>query len=315
MSGLNNDGTGTAVLSETTDVYWLVTGKIFMWLDIDGHITTGDGPLKHVLSPCFHVSSTIGRRPNGTNETLQYEVSAKRSLSFDSTINLSHGKEVASWRQHLTFSNAGNFSDGANVEINTQHTHGYDISSKGYARQFSYPLYACSSVGSKDGNLTIMATVNRGKDVKTLGQPVFPTGLESFSAAEEVEPRYPSFEGAWLSTTQWGTATYLANETAKTSFSFGTTEQEMSFYGVRIDFSQGSHEFPALAGATELFHRYVKAENSTVVEDDETLIGKPIGHAYWPQGGDSTGFLLSEMPGRGKGRRGTKGHNGGQRQV
>ena len=306
ISGLNDNGSGTAVLSETTDSYWLVTGKVFIWLDVNGHITTGDGPHRYAPAPRFRISSTIGTIPDGTNKTLLYEVSAQRSLSFDSTINLSHGKEVASWRQHLTFSNTGNFSDGANVEINEQHTYGYEMSSNGYARQLSYPLYAYSAVGSQEDNLTIVATVEHGKDVKILGEPVFPTGLESFSAAEAVEPRYSGFQGAWLSTTQRGNATYLANETAQTSFSFGTTDQDMSLYGVRVDFSHVSHKFPALTGSDELFHRYVKAINGTVVEDEELLIGKPIGHRYGHEDYGSKGLLLSNVPGRGGNWRGQR---------
>ena len=281
-----------------TDGYWLITGKVFLWLDAEGHVTTGDGPHKVTPAPKFQVTSTIEKSANGTNETLLYQVNAQRSLSFQSTLDLSYGKEIASWRQSLTYSNTGNYSGQGFLEINNQSTNGYDVSSSGYARQISYPLYAYSLESFIGDNISLVANVNRGKDVNTLGQPVFPTGLESFSAAEVVHPRYAQFEGASLSTTQNGEATYLANETAGTSFSFGTTEQDFLFSGIRVGVKGDPHSFPSINGSEELFHRHVLAVNSSVVEDEETLIDTPIGHEHGrPSNG--RGFVLSNVPGRG----------------
>lgn len=293
VSGLNDDGNGTAVLSETTGSYWWVTGKVFIWLDADGHTTTGDGPHKVTPDPAIEVSSSLTITPNGTNETLLYQVNAHRSLSLYSTIDLSTGTETAIWRQDLTFSNSGNYSDQANISINNQLMQGYDVSSSGYARQYSYPLYAYSVTGSIRDNLTISANVNRGKEVKTLGQPVFPTGLESFSACEALHSQYSDFEGAWLSTNQTGTATYTANQTAQTSFGFGTTEQDMNFKGVLTAGKSDPDTFPLIVGSEELFYRRVEAINGSVIEDKETLLENPIGHALGYQPGAGRGFVLS----------------------
>lgn len=144
-------------------------------------------------------------------------------------------------------------------------------------------------------NYTIQAIITRGKDVETIGQPVFPTGLESFS------PGHSNFQGAALSTSQNGSATYIANQTSLTSFSFGTTTQDMTFSGLEIESSEDAEGFPTITGSTELFHRYVEAVNATVVEDEETLIDSAIHHVHL--GLDSTrGFANSgvkEMLGRG----------------
>lgn len=298
ISGLNDNGNGTAMLSETTDSYWLVTGKVFIWLDEEGHVTTGDGPYLSTPAPKFQVSSSIGTSTNGTNETLLYQVNAMRNLTVISTIHLSSGNATAYWRQSLSYSNAGNFTDGGNVEVNSQQTTGSDMSSSGYSKHFSYPFYAFSAYATLGDNISLIATVNRGKDVQTLGQPVFPTGLESFSAADDVHNIYPEFQGASLSTTQNGSATYLANETSSTSFSFGTTEQDMTFAGIRVSTEVNAHYFPPISESHELFHRHVEAVNSTVTEDEETLIDVTIEHTHGrPAGG--TGFALTNVPGRG----------------
>lgn len=299
VSGLNDTGNGTATLSETTDTYWWVSGKVFIWLDELEHVTTGQGPTRVTPDPQLQVSSEIYKAANGTNNTLIYNVQAQRSLFFSSTINLSNGSSRATWSQSLTYSNTGNFTDNANVETNTQSTTGYDVSSSGYARKFSYPLYAYSTAAQVADNLTLFAIVSRGKDMQTLGQPVFPTGLESFAGAAFVHGMYGSFEGASLSTTQNGTATYMANETASTSYSFGTTEQDMTFAGVRATSGRTQYGFPTITQSEELFHRHALAVNGSVVEDEETLIETSVGHEHGVPVGSGRGPPLSGFPGRG----------------
>lgn len=168
-----DDGNGTAVLSELTGSYWWITGKIFMWYDAENHTTTGDGPHVVTTASIFHVSSSITKTANRKNETPRYNVDARRRLELYSTLNLSQGKELATWSQRLTFSNSGSFRDRAYVQENNQHTRGYDASSGGYAKLYHYPLYAYSVEGSIKDNITIIATANCGKNVKTIGRPVF----------------------------------------------------------------------------------------------------------------------------------------------
>ncbi|KAK3632350.1 hypothetical protein LTR56_016364 [Elasticomyces elasticus] len=295
VSGLN-DTDGTATLSETTDNYWLVTGKVFVWLDQAGHITTGSGPHTIIPTPAFQISSIIGTTTNGTNDTLQYSVTAQRSLSFESTIYLSHGSEHASWRQTLSFSNNGSFSDGGNAQINTQQTTGYDISSSGYARHISYPLYADSIYVALQDNISYTATVNRGKDTQTVGKAVFPTGLESFAATKQLHGH--GFQGTSLTTVQNGNATYLQNTTTSASFSFGTTQQDMVFSGIETGIGASDMGFPAISGTRELFKRHVLAVNSTVVDDNEVLVNKPIGHVHGRPGYDESPPIAG-VPGRG----------------
>lgn len=298
VSGLNDHGNGTATLSETTNSYWMVTGKAFIWLDTAGHVTTGDGPYKTNPAPTFTVSSSIEQSANGTNQTLLYEVKAQRRLSYHSTLDLSNGSQTATWQQTLSYFNSGNFSDQGNIEITDQHTTGRDVSSSGYARQISYPLSVYSVSATDEDSISYVANIQRGKDVWTIGEPVFPTGLETFSDATSVRAKYPHFQGAHLATTQNGSATYLANQTSSTSYSFGDTEQDLSFDGVTVGGSAGDDGYPDISGRRELFHRYVQAVNGSVTQDDETLLGESIGHTHGRSAGGQ-GFSLSGVPGRG----------------
>jgi len=292
VSGLNDNGNGTASLSETTDDYWIVSGKIFLWLDTPGHITTGQGP--HLISPppSLQVTSSLLKGQNGTNSTLLYQVQAQRTLSIQSNLTLSSGPQTAFWTQNRTFSNTGNLSSSGNIALNTQVTTGHDLSSSGYSRSLTYDLYAYSDYETLGSNISIAATVNRVKTVETKGQAVFPTGLEAFVKVA------PAFQGSLLSTTQNGSATYLANTTSSKSFSFGTTEQDMTLSGIR-----GGRGYEGQgAGDTELFYRHALAVNGTVTVDEERVLGDNVQHAHGyghGHGDNGHGFCLNGLHGRG----------------
>lgn len=298
MSGLSDNGNGTATLSSTTDDYWIVSGKIFLWLDAQNHTTTGQGPHLTTPPPDLKVTSSLLKGLNGTNETLLSRVEAHRSLSIQSTINLSSGSQTASWTQQRTFSNTGNLTAGGNIAINAQATTGHDVSSSGYSRSLTYDLYAYSSYETLPGsNISIAATVNRAKTVETEGQAVFPSGLEAFAREGA-----PGFRGSLLATAQNGSATYLANTTSAKSFSFGTTEQEMTLSGVSADEARG-----AGGNNRELFYRHAVAVNGTVTADEERVLGdtKQQAHGHGNgHGDDGHGFCLNGLHGRGGNWRG-----------
>jgi hypothetical protein len=303
VSGLNDDGTGNAALSGRVGSTWLVTGKIFVWLDKAGHVTSGSAPLQLAPQPSFHVSSSISQTSAGVNDTLLYTVTAERTLSFTSTLLLSTGPRLASWNQRLAYSNKGNVTNQASLQTNDQQTTGQDLSSNGYARKFSYPLYVESSqIGNPDG-FTLAADIRRSKSIDSLGRLVFPTGQETFSS--DVAKSALSFDGTSAQTTQNGTAYYAANNTAGTGFSFGTTTQSFSLDGLHI--TAGSllkTTFPTITGSDELFSRNVKAVNGTIVADQETLLGKQFSTPVLPGiaevNNDVHDFVLSGVPGRGK---------------
>lgn len=265
-----------------------------MWFDIGNHSTTGRGPYTSASASKFHISSSIEKFANSTNETLHYNVEASRSLSLYSIIDLAHGREVAAWSQSLSFKNNGMCGEHGFAQENNQHTSGYDASSNGYVKWYNYPIYAKSVERSVRDNYTIQATIEAGKKERTLGSPVFPTGLESFSTLEAISNSYRRLEASELSTIQVGTATYLANDTESTSFSFGTTHQHLTFKGLQVDHVDHTLSSSSILGSTELFERFVNAVNGTVTDDRATLVGIPIDRTHGlSQPFDGNGFVLS----------------------
>ena len=296
VTGLNDSANGVTILSETTDSNWWLAGKIFVWLDTPGHVTTGGKMVRQVPAPVLEVSSHIYHAANGSNSSLSYTVDTHRQLSISSIIKTSNASISASWTQQLSYRNVGNYTSTGN-QTTTFRTTGLDKSASGYVRTYDYPLYSFSTQALVAGNLTLTAALSRSKNVETLGQSVFPTGLESFSDTKGFYPQHHSYQGASLLTAQNGTAFYTSNQTERTSYSYGTTEQDMTFSGVRGAAEPAGYGPPQITETKELFHRHVLAVNGSIITDEETLLGTGIGHRHGAAS-DGEGMALSGMPGK-----------------
>ncbi|OCL04515.1 hypothetical protein AOQ84DRAFT_300730 [Glonium stellatum] len=295
-----NDGDGHGTLTQTVGSYWVVTGKVFLWLDSSGWITTGSDPVRVVPPPTLHMSSSTGAAANGTNITLDYSVQVQRHLSFSSTIQTSQGPHVASWRQTLSYSNYGNFTDQGNAEITNQRTNGIDVSSNGYSKVYGYPLYVYSVYAAgAGGNFSIAGTMDRSKNVQMVGQLAFPSELQSFDTSSSTKA---SFSGTSSNNRQNGSATYLAVPSQTKSYSWGSTEQDLSLVGIQASPSALQTGAPTVQGSSELYHRHVLATNGTVIEDEHTLAGQTSQNNYLTILADKQSFArpnVKAMLGRG----------------
>jgi len=230
-----------------------------------------------VPAPSIAVSASIGTDATGANETLTYSVDVKRQLSISSYVRTASSSFSASWMQNLAYSNDGELTAYGNNGVNVQSTTGTDAASAGYLRQISYPITVNSTYTTDtSGNYTITANLERGQSIKIAGQPVFPSGLQSFDVLPSIQRGFPQFQGSNLYTTQNGSAVYQASPAAGIATTYGTTAQDMVFSGIEVSSTSPSFYFPSVRGSQELYHRYVKAVNSTLIEDDESLIGRPF---------------------------------------
>lgn len=278
--GLDDDGTGHATLSNTVGSNWVVTGKIFMFLDKNGFVTTGSSPAVIDSLPQVRISSTVTTNSTGANETLIYETRVSRDLYIVSSIITSDGYFFVNWTQHLSYSSLNSLLNQGRTQLTSQDTVGLDRSSSGYVNTYRYPLTVNSSFffTNAAGNFGIHASVYRSLDYNLSGPSIFPSGIQNLKL------RYPStvdkfgsrpmsetgqtaidspvfFNGALLSTTQSGNAKYLS--AGDSSYSYGKTEQEFSFKGTT---KAGPHEELPY----EFYNRHVIAVNSTVTEDSQS---------------------------------------------
>lgn len=273
--GLDDDGTGHATLSKTVGSNWVVTGKIFIFLDKDGFVTTGSSPAVIAPPPHVRILSTVTTNSAGANETLIYETRVSRDLYIISTIITSDGFYFVNWTQQLSYSSSNSLLNQGRTQLTSQHTVGLDRSSSGYVNTYCYPLAVNSSFFTNAaGNFGIHASVYRSLDYNVSGPSIFPSGIQNFkfrspSAADnsgspmleigQIPSDSPVFNGALLSTNQSGSAKYLS--AGNLSYSYGKTEQHFSFEGAKAE----SQELPY-----ELYKRHVIAVNSTVTVDSES---------------------------------------------
>lgn len=281
VTGISDNGHNKGVLANTVGSYWILTGKIFLWLD-NAHpnaVTTGTKPKFYAPPPTINLASSVGKASDGTNQTLSYTVKVTRQLAISSNVTTTAGTKTASWAQSLTYSNHGAFTNSGNTQYTQQNTSGFDIASAGpYARHVAYPITVNTTYAATDsnGDITLDAVLSRGQDIQIIGVPVFPTGLQSFAATQGNSPS--TFQGSALHTVQNGSAHYASLNGNKASVSYGATEQEMTFAGLRADKSTiAAGKFPAVQGSGELYQRHVLAVNASVVSDEETLRGRPFG--------------------------------------
>lgn len=279
VMGIDDNENGEPLLSAAINGNWVVTGKLFLWLDEGTTVTTGTLPNLSAPQPLIKQQSARQQGINGTVNSLNYSIEVSRNLYVESTIVTSTGPETVYWKQDLTFSNTGILSNQGNDQIVGQTTKGRDEASSGYARTFRYPLQVSSSYNAPTGgNLTINATLDRAKTIQQFGDLAFPNEWKTFDYN-----RLPSayhaglaFVGSNMNNWQNGTASYLSVPAAKKVYSSGSTEQLFTLSGI------GAAPMARVQGGTsasapqseELYQRRIKASNDSVVYDEEIFGGQ-----------------------------------------
>ncbi|CAO2658427.1 Nn.00g061500.m01.CDS01 [Neocucurbitaria sp. VM-36] len=280
--GIDDDGRGDGNLTENIESNWLVTGKVFIWLDTDNDITSGTLPTILASAPTISLRSTTQQGINGTVASLDYSVEVSRSLYIESTLLTSAGTTNVSWKQDLTFSNSGTLSNKGNDQIMRQTTTGNHVASSGYAKNFEYPLWVISSYNAPSGgNVTIDAKMGRGKYVQQFSDLAFPNDWKPFDYTRLPTTPYNNgtFRGSHVNNWQNGTASYLSVPAQKRSYGLGSTEQLYSLSGINDDsvaVVQDGTNNPAVAQqpSEELYRRHIIARNDSIVYDMESFGGQ-----------------------------------------
>jgi hypothetical protein len=268
VAGLDDDGKSSPKLTQTVNSNWVVTGKVFVWLDDKNSVTTGTAPSIEFSDPTITFSRTVGQNSTGFNETLTFNLAVKRAISVKSTVHSQGRSGDASWSQTLSYSNDVQATAFGFDQINNFLTTGVDIAtspSANYKTNYGYPLYCNSTYGvdPAQGNITISAHLIQGLNLEIDGNPVFPTGLEAFGAIPRTQNT--QFTGSLLNTSRDGTAFFFQSGDGKSSTGYGSTNQLFHFGGFTGAGSLGD------TPDVELYFRNVTAVNGTVVYNNERI--------------------------------------------
>lgn len=313
---LDDDGKGHASLSQTVGSYWIVTGKIFLFVDKAGSITTGKTPSIDTPAPQLAITSSITQNATGANETLTYTTQVSRTLAITSLVLTSRGSQHVTWSQILSYTNYNTLTAQGLTQFTSQNTTGTNGAASGYETTYAYPLTVNSTFtvpDPKTSAFSISASLSRGLDLSISGPSVFPSGLQSFTPnttftsntptpdtyRADYPHSLPAFNTSILHTTQTGSANYISSPPS--SSSSGTTEQDFIFSGISLH--------PAASDTVELYHRHVLAVNGSIRQDDEFLFGRttPSTNVRVPtpnagQGDEDTLFSIRSLLGRGPGK-------------
>ncbi|KAI5927169.1 peptide N-acetyl-beta-D-glucosaminyl asparaginase amidase A-domain-containing protein [Camillea tinctor] len=259
VAGLTDDGTSSAALTESVNDSWYVTGKIFVWLDPEGSVTTGSAPALDFTGPHIALSRSLAQNATGANATLSFSTAVQRSISVRANVSSQGGAGEAAWTQTLSYANDAVVADYGFTQLNNFTIAGTDAATSpdtAYRSVYAYPLYCNQTYAvSPQGNLTIRATLVQGLEVRVQGDSVFPTGLEAFAASGNA----PRFAGSFLKTERSGTASFFQTGDGRNSSGFGSTTQAFRFGGIGPD------------ADVELYARDVTAVNGTTVADEVSI--------------------------------------------
>jgi hypothetical protein len=280
-----------ATVTETVGRSWLVTGKILLWLDEPGSITTGDAPRTSFLSH-FVVGQLIETDDDGKNVSLRSQIRAEGRIVHEALITTASDWQrvkTAQWfdyrsethitrygvaqdtrsslRQGVAGRPEGPLDDIVGEEdvdygMDVRREYFLDFRQPGertvarldqdYKMDVRSEYFLDPEEEEEAGKFRIEAAVDTRYWWRA-GGSVFASG------AEEVKW---SGNGLWVSTVQKGEATYEA--AMGRSWGTGTTRQEYSLTdGWMCEFE-------------ELYHRDVTARDGWVVNDEEREMERKI---------------------------------------
>ncbi|KAF3809150.1 hypothetical protein GCG54_00011346 [Colletotrichum gloeosporioides] len=264
VAGLADQGDKTSV-NTTVGNFWVISGKVFLWLDEEGSVTTGRPPTVDISEPDVKLTGRmLKQNSTGANESLAFNLEVTRSISVKGEVVSKKGTMNPVWSQKLSYSNQATISEfGRNGFNNFIITGTDELSGQGsYKSTYSFPLIVDQiSNMTAAGDLSLSATLFQELKLEVEGVGVYPTGLEVYNNPNRTERQGKpgDYRIAKLSTFRNGTAKFNMPADMKSSSASGTIRQVLRFSGGR----EGG------ARDVELYSRQVRATNNTVLSDEE----------------------------------------------
>ena len=247
----NEDGSQGGKLDQGISNYWVVTGKMYLWLDDDNHVTSG-GQLRHfAYEPVVSITSTITKSEDRSrNESLSYDIGMTRRLYTVAYVVSSEGSRLATWSQELTYTARNELTREGFAQITQSHTTGKSNSSSfDINKEYDWKMFANTTFDREDNNSSfrIDGTVNRVKYEHA----------RHMSNASKVDGQDGMLYFK-LENRQNATGSYFADPEKSESYSSGTTNQHYNF--LSLDVSNGDKELTQ-------YDQEVLAVNGTVIRN------------------------------------------------
>lgn len=180
----DGDSNGSAAISDTVGSSWLVTGKVFLWLDEPGDITVGT--LIRTGEDVFEFKTELATTNDaaGANETLSMQLAVHRELSFTSILTTASGTRTASWSQKLSYTNRNHLTkygvaQSTNLTRSASDSLSWESHESGPGESYLLVVDSEYHIDPANArNLRINATTSCEVEYRTGGGSVFPSGIE-----------------------------------------------------------------------------------------------------------------------------------------
>lgn len=260
-----NDSTTTAELV-TVPMHWVLSGKIFLWLDDESSITTGAKP-KVTVSDLDYTADKVEEA--GGQIKVTHEV--RRQVTATARITTQRGKKERSWRQTSLMNSQTVLAKKGDVQNTAgMYTHEDQALLENavvLSTRARYPIASNSEYRAPDGDydLSLTADLLQGCDLEIRGRRANPAGLEPF--IDKLGTRY---DGTSLKTWRKGKAFFYQYEGGNKSSGFGDSHQKYSLTALR---KLQPHLRPDARGPI-LYGREVVITNETTTLDKELAFGQ-----------------------------------------
>ena len=267
-NGANSNRSGK--IGEKVNDYWVVTGKLFLWLDENDRITSG-GQMRHFVSePVISIASEFTKNEKcSRNESLAYDITVTRHLYTFAYVNTSEGVHLATWSQDLSYSARNELTEEGFSQVTQFGSKGKSISSSFDAkRDYDVQMFVNTKFdGGKDtSSFRIDGMVNRLK-YETI-QNLYDDPKKNMLANS-----LKTISENW----QNATGKYFANPEKSVSYTFGTTDQKLEYssssvyYGTNISEHYKQHSLAINGTVVRNNSKDDKAEAAT---NEETYFGR-----------------------------------------
>lgn len=249
------------------DNYWLLTGKVFVWLDAGNHQTRGAAPNVKIVDSRYNMTN------HDLGPGMVYGQKVKRQIKITSKIEVEGNARpsAVTWYQRFSMVNNGQITNNGSYQLVDgwyEGESGADLDGvSNFYNGFTYPIRAkIDAEGSVKAGFRSNVDLDQRLMTTTTGATVFSNGLQPFIKDLNFQKRQGS--GSTVDTRRIGTTSYRQDANGQTTVDKEEVEQ-WYYYGARYGYKQLTVQ--NFRDYLLLYKRHVKVAAEAVVEDEEIL--------------------------------------------
>ena len=248
--------------------HWVLSAKIFLWLDGEDSVTTGTIRRLADYDFKYEEDHDTTEDVDGETEFLEYTSTMTRKLRIDAKVKSEKKDEKVIWTQSFNGSNNGWYSNrGWSQDIKSKYVgEGRTTADiEAFYTSFSYPVEAVLhyTVPHGDCDFTLEAELHQSMEITTIGETAFPFSIEPWMEAA-VAFDHMGTRGTSVTAYRQGYGKFCQRNAEAVSVGTAKTRGGFKLGAVRLA-RPGKVGFMA---DPLLYARAVAAVNETIVHDE-----------------------------------------------